>query len=90
MTASGNYDEIKLVQDAVNFQNQFFVADENIISTQILLQLVARYKIIGKSIYDCAIVACIKQQNIKNLLTNNPSDFTRYNEGFSVVKLIDG
>jgi len=89
MILSGNYDENKLIMDVNNFQSQFFVADENVGTTQILLELVKKYKVAGKAIHDCAIVAVSLQHEIRNILTNNISDFVRYKERLTIIPLID-
>ena len=60
------------------FCNQFNIADENHITSDLLMLLVKQYNIIGKNVHDCNIVAIMKQNNIKNILTHNIKDFIRY------------
>ena len=88
MMQSGTYDAKKIAEDVVNFQSQFFVADENVITTQNHLQLIEKYKVAGKAIHDCAITATMIQQGIKKIFTHNESDFERYAEEITVVPLI--
>lgn len=87
MLESNCFDAAKLTSDIIRFQNQFFIAEENIVTTEKLLGLIAKHNITGKAVHDCSIAATIIQYNVKALLTQNVKDFNRYHESFQVIEL---
>ncbi len=60
--------------------------DENINNE--LLTLIEQYDVVGKSIYDCNIVATMKAHGITKLFTHNVSDFIRFNKEIRIIELI--
>lgn len=82
------YDETVLFKEIKYLSDNYFIADENNSTTLILGELIKKYKIAGKQIHDANIVATCIDNNIFNILTNNPNHFKRYAvEGINVISL---
>lgn len=82
------YDELVLFKEMKYLSDNYFIADEINSTTHILGKLVEKYKIAGKQIHDANIIATCIDNNIFNILTNNPNHFKRYvTEGINVIAL---
>lgn len=89
LIAEPNFNLDDIIISVEKFSNQFFIADETKSTNAILLDLVKAYKITGKNIHDCNIVATMKQYEIKNLLTHNTKDFIKYSPNeINVIDLL--
>jgi len=88
MVDSNSYDSERLSKRVQELLTQFYVADHTAGVTSKLLQLINRYAVKGKAIHDCAIVATLLSYDIKYLLTHNANDFTRYEEDFELLPLL--
>jgi predicted nucleic acid-binding protein len=87
LAEQGAFDAAQLVADTEKLTAQFSIADDtDLVSTQ-LFQLIVKYKVQGKPVHDCNIVAAMQVNGISHLLTNNEADFKRYDEGITVVSL---
>jgi predicted nucleic acid-binding protein len=53
----------------------------------VLEQLIQNYPVAGKQIHDANIVATMKVYGIKYLLTNNISDFARFDQLINLIPL---
>ncbi len=69
------------------FRKNFILIYENNISTDILYEIVNKYKVRGKQIHDANIVASMLANDIKFLFTHNVKDFDRYKELISIIPL---
>lgn len=87
LAEQGAFDAAQLVADTEKLMAQFNIADDTDLVSKQLFQLVEKYKVQGKPVHDCNIVAAMKVNGISQLLTNNEADFKRYNEGITVVSL---
>ena len=77
----------ELIQkDISEFQENFKVADENDLVTEMLLDLYNQEMIIGKQTHDANIVATMRTYEIEYLYTYNVDDFKRF---LSFIKMID-
>ena len=89
LIAEPNFNLDDIIISVEKFSNQLFIADETKSTNAILLDLVKAYKITGKNIHDCNIVATMKQYEIKNLLTHNTKDFIKYSPNeINVIDLL--
>ncbi|MEL6717259.1 MAG: PIN domain-containing protein [Bacteroidota bacterium] len=88
MLTNKSYDSKRLVARTAQFDLQFMVADDTKLVTDQLLRLVDKYQIKGKPIHDASIIATMLINGIDRLLTNNVSDFKRYDEDLIVVPLV--
>lgn len=69
-------------------RNQFEILYENSEVFNYWLELMERYKIVGKLVFDCNIVATMLANNVKKLLTNNPKDFINFKNEIQIIPLI--
>jgi predicted nucleic acid-binding protein len=69
------------------FVGQFQIADDTPTVTTQWLTLLQTLTIAGRQVYDANIVATMLAFGVTHLLTNNPSDFTRYGQRITVVPL---
>ena len=69
------------------FERTFVIADESKITTVELLKLISEFKIIGKQIHDCSIVATMLCNDIPTILTHNTDDFKKYHKLIKTVSL---
>lgn len=82
------YDELVLFKEMKYLSDNYCIADEINSTTLILGELLQKYKIAGKQIHDANIIATCIDNNIFNILTNNPSHFKRYApEDINVIAL---
>ncbi len=70
----------EVTKDIEKWESLFKVADETSENTKILVELLKEYDIKGKRIHDANIVATMKANLIKNLLTLNIDDFKKFKE----------
>ncbi len=70
------WDELRQQIDAMLAQTLLF--DENEPSIQKLIDLGARYRVIGKQIHDTNIAATMLTHGVSRLVTFNPDDFKRF------------
>jgi len=64
-----------VVMDIKQWSSCFKVADETEPVTDLLLEMIERYRIKGKRIHDMNITATMKAHSIKKLFTMNTEDF---------------
>jgi predicted nucleic acid-binding protein len=76
-----------LVLDIREILNNFEVADETNNVTENLLNILQKVTVQGSQIYDANIVATMQAYGIKEILTHNVADFTRYNAFITVLPL---
>ena len=67
-----------LSADLIYFQSQFRIAEDGPAVTAALLQLITQTPVGGRQIHDANIVATMQVHGIRNLLTYNVSDFSRF------------
>ncbi len=65
----------EIVIDIKQWSNCFNVADETRAVTDMLLEIIEKYKIKGKKVHDANIVATMEVNEIKKLFTMNIEDF---------------
>ncbi len=70
-------------------RNQFEILYEDSDVFNIWIMLIEQYKIIGKLVFDCNIVATMLANNVKKILTNNPKDFKIYENEIEIVPLVN-
>jgi len=76
-----------LVADVVRFQTQFLIAEDGPLATSNLLGLLSTYSLGGKQVHDANIVATMQVQGIRQILTNNVADFSRFGSLITVIPL---
>jgi len=76
-----------LVADVVRFQTQFLIAEDGPLVTSYLLGLLSTYSFGGKQVHDANIVATMQVQTIRQILTNNVADFSRFGSLITVIPL---
>ena len=76
-----------LVADVVRFQTQFLIAEDGPQVTLNLLGLLSTYSLGGKQVHDANIVATMQVQAIRQILTNNVADFSRFGSLITVIPL---
>jgi predicted nucleic acid-binding protein len=82
------YDELILLKEMNYLLENYLVADEITTTSATLAKLLQKYKIAGKQIHDANIIATCIDNDIANILTNNPNHFIRYiPEGINVISL---
>lgn len=80
---------VSLLQtQVVYFQNQFKVADDTASVTANLLALLVAIPVGGKQVHDANIVATMQVYGITQLLTDNTTDFARFEPTITVVPLV--
>ena len=68
--------------------NRFEVAEEDRGVTALLLEMVEKPGAQGRQVHDANIVAAMRRPEIPYLLTNNGSDFIRYQPWITVLPLL--
>ena len=76
-----------LVADVVRFQTQFLIAEDGPLVTSNLLGLMSTYFDGGKQVHDANIVATMQVQGIRQILTDNMADFSRFGSLITVIPL---
>ncbi len=76
-----------LVADVVRFQTQFLIAEDGPQVTSNLLGLLSTYSFGGKQVHDANIVATMQVQAMRQILTNNVADFSRFGSLITVIPL---
>ena len=83
------YNAQEILLDVKEFENNFIIASNDLVTQSHLLNLAIRYEVKGKQVHDCNIVATMLQHDIGIILTQNVGDFTRYqSEGITILPLI--
>jgi predicted nucleic acid-binding protein len=77
-----------LILDIREIVSNFEVADETKDVTEHLLNILQKVTVQGSQIYDANIVATMQAYGIKEILTHNVADFTRYNAFITVLPLV--
>jgi predicted nucleic acid-binding protein len=78
--------DAKLAIDQIRrFDDTFRIADETVIVTEKLFELVETIPIGGKQVHDANIVATMLTYNVTHLLTLNTIDFERFSSLISLV-----
>lgn len=68
------------VHNAEQFRNRCRFIEETRVSAALLQRLVVQYDLKGKRIHDANIVAAMRSLGIHHLLTENPGDFSCFND----------
>ncbi len=87
MAENNKFDAKELAEDIKVFESQYFVADENQTTTNLLLNLIGKYKVSGKKVHDCNITATMLENAIPEILTNNIQDFVQYESEINIIGL---
>ena len=69
------------------FEDSFQMAEEDRVVTALLLEMVEKPGAQGRQVHDTNIVAAMRRHEIPYLLTNNGSDFIRYQPWITVLPL---
>ena len=77
-----------LMAEVRHFTVRFRVADEGPLVTERLIALLAAVSVGGKQVHDANIVATMQVYGIRQLLTHNVDDFTRFAAFVTVVPLL--
>ena len=77
-----------VAQTVREFENRFEVAEEDRGVTALLLEMVEKPGAQGRQVHDANIVAAMRRPEIPYLLTNNGSDFIRYQPWITVLPLL--
>jgi predicted nucleic acid-binding protein len=77
-----------LVTQVRHFTARFRVADEGARVTERLLALLAAVSVGGRQVHDANIVATMQVYGIRQLLTHNVDDFTRFTAFTTLVPLV--
>jgi predicted nucleic acid-binding protein len=77
-----------LMTQVRHFTARFRVADEGPLVTERLLTLLATVSVGGAQVHDANIVATMQVYRIRQLITHNVDDFTRFSAFITVVPLI--
>ncbi len=77
-----------LIADVRGFQAQFHIAEDGLLVTNHLLQLIDTISCRGKQIHDANVVATMLANGIHKLLTHNLADFKRFAAHVTVIPLI--
>jgi len=78
----------ELLADVEHFSNRLFIAEDGPAVTQQLAQLLSTVSCAGKQVHDANIVATMKANGIRRLLTHNLTDFQRFADHVMVEPLI--
>jgi hypothetical protein len=65
------------------------VLEENMSVLQECLRLVQQFRVRGKQVHDCNIVAIMTAHGVRHLATRNAADFLRYGNLLSVEAVAD-
>jgi predicted nucleic acid-binding protein len=84
---TGDIPIASLVEDVRYFASRFHVAEDNPHVTERLLTLLEQVSVGGKQIHDANIVATMQVHGIRQLLTHNTDDFTRFSAFISILPL---
>jgi predicted nucleic acid-binding protein len=76
-----------LIADVTRFEAEFLVAEDNLVVTRNLLNLLRQVPMGGKQVHDANIVATMQAYGISHLLTHNVSDFARFSQFITIVPL---
>lgn len=76
-----------LVAEIKHLQTQYRIAEDNNVVTEELLTLITRFPIGGKQVHDANIVATMIAYGIRELLTENTSDFNRFTSLIDITPL---
>ncbi len=76
-----------LVEDVRYFSRRFHLAEDGPSVTERLLNLIEQVTVGGRQVHDANIVATMQVYNIRQLLTHNTTDFTRFFEFITVLPL---
>ncbi len=86
-TYSKAYPLSAILGDIRYFERNFHIAEDSLVVTARLLELVERFEVHGKQVHDANIVATMLAHGITHLLTHNVRDFERYSSVVSVIPL---
>jgi predicted nucleic acid-binding protein len=84
---TGDIPIASLVEDVRYFAGRFHVAEDNPHVTERLLTLLEQVSVGGKQVHDANIVATMQTYGIRQLLTHNTDDFTRFSAFISILPL---
>jgi len=68
----------ELLADVAHFSNRLFIAEDGPAVTQQLAMLLSTVTCAGKQVHDANIVATMRANGIRRLLTHNVTDFQRF------------
>jgi len=77
-----------LSQQVQLFERRFQIANDVAETTAHLLTLIQQVTVGGKQMHDANIVATMQSYGIRQLLTNNPTDFNRFAHLITVIPLM--
>ena len=76
-----------LSDDVRRFESRFRVADEDARVTQHLLMLIQQIPVGGRQVHDANLVATMLIYGIRQILTHNVDDFTRFARFITIIAL---
>ena len=71
----------------ISFVDRFQMAEDNLRVTERLLALMEQFPIGGKQVHDANIVATMQVYGIRQLLTHNTKDFSRFSQLITILPL---
>jgi predicted nucleic acid-binding protein len=78
---------LAVVQAATDYAAKYWVADEDQLVSEILLDLISSHALSARLVHDANIVATMKAYGIDILLTHNVSDFKRFEDLIEILPL---
>ncbi|MCE7949101.1 MAG: VapC toxin family PIN domain ribonuclease [Chloroflexi bacterium CFX4] len=78
---------LQILAQVQRFRETFHVGEGNLSVLDALLEIIGHVAVGGKQIHDANIVATMRAYNIPVLLTNNATDFARYEAYITVLSL---
>jgi len=74
---------------AKNIQSVLYVADEDSIVTNFLLDLIEKPGASGAQVHDANIVATMCRYSLTHIVTHNERDFTRYSPLITILPMVE-
>jgi predicted nucleic acid-binding protein len=70
------------------FRASFLVLEDTSVASEELARLVQQFAVRGRQVHDANLVAVMRLSGVRDLLTHNPADFTRFTPLIQVHSLI--
>ena len=78
----------QVIENVTSFRKYFILLEENEKTVEEFINMVLRFQVKGKKVFDCNLVAAMQRHQIPDLLTHNVRDFDRYREIINILPLL--
>ncbi len=81
-------DFVAIAENLAEFRQSFLLLEDTLLVSQELESLVQQFSVKGRQVHDANLVATLRVHGLRDLLTHNTADFSRYSSLVTIHPLV--